>query len=84
VIETLEAALWAFYHTDSFEEGALKAVHLGDDTDTVGAIYGIHSIPIEWKAKCYFKDLVQTIISEILRKSQMKWKRNHRLSFEKY
>ncbi len=65
---------------DSFEEGALKAVNLGDDADTVGAIYGmlartfygIHSIRIEWKEKCYFKDLVQTIISEILRQSQIK------------
>ena len=82
VIETLEAALWAFYHTDLFEEEALKAVNVGDDADTVGAIYGmlagafygIHSIPIEWKEKCYFKDLVQTIIGEILRQSQMKWK----------
>ena len=25
VVETMEAALWAFYHTSSFEEGALKA-----------------------------------------------------------
>ncbi|UJR18191.1 hypothetical protein I4U23_005092 [Adineta vaga] len=78
VIETMEAALWAFYHTDSFEEGALKAVNLGDDADTVGAVYGmlagafygIHSIPIEWKEKCYFKDFVQTIVDELLRQSQ--------------
>ncbi|CAF1309921.1 unnamed protein product [Rotaria sordida] len=41
VIETMEAALWAFYHTNSFQEGALKAVNLGDDADTVGAIYGM-------------------------------------------
>lgn len=40
VVKTLEAALWAFYHTDDFESGALKAVNLGDDADTVGAVYG--------------------------------------------
>ena len=36
----MEAALWAFYTTSSFKEGALAAVNLGDDADTVGAIYG--------------------------------------------
>jgi ADP-ribosyl-[dinitrogen reductase] hydrolase len=41
VIETMEAALWAFYHTNSFEEGALKAVNLGGDADTVGTVYGM-------------------------------------------
>lgn len=40
VIHTLKAALWAFYHTDSFEEGAILIPPLGEDTDTVGAVYG--------------------------------------------
>ncbi len=40
VIHTLEAALWAFYNSNSFEEGLVKAVNLGGDSDTVGAIYG--------------------------------------------
>ncbi|KAJ9656829.1 hypothetical protein H2198_004717 [Neophaeococcomyces mojaviensis] len=40
VIHSLEAALWAFFNTDSFEEGAIEVVNLGDDADTVGAIYG--------------------------------------------
>ncbi|BDS06834.1 ADP-ribosylglycohydrolase [Oceaniferula spumae] len=40
VVKSLEAALWAFLHTESFEEGALKAVNLGDDADTTGAVYG--------------------------------------------
>lgn len=40
VVDSLEAALWAFYHADSFEEGALLAVNLGDDADTTGAVYG--------------------------------------------
>lgn len=38
--DTLEAALWAFARTDSFREGALLAVNLGEDADTVGAVYG--------------------------------------------
>jgi len=38
VLKTLEAALWAFYNGNTFEEGCLLAVNLGDDSDTVGAV----------------------------------------------
>jgi ADP-ribosylglycohydrolase len=40
VVKSLEAALWAFHDADTFEEAVLKAVNLGDDTDTTGAICG--------------------------------------------
>ena len=40
VIDTLEAAIWAFHHTDTFEDGAILAVNLAGDADTVGAVYG--------------------------------------------
>ncbi len=40
VVQSLEAALWAFYHGKSFKEGCLLAVNLGDDADTTGAVYG--------------------------------------------
>lgn len=40
VVKSLEAALWAFARSISFQEGALYAVNLGDDADTTGAIYG--------------------------------------------
>ncbi|MEG3920234.1 ADP-ribosylglycohydrolase family protein [Microcoleus sp. T3_A4] len=40
VVKSLEAALWAFYNSDSFAEGCLLAVNLGDDADTTGAVYG--------------------------------------------
>lgn len=40
VIDTLEAAIWAFHHTDNFEDGAILAVNLAGDADTVGAVYG--------------------------------------------
>lgn len=61
VVKTLEAALWAFYHTDNFESGALKAVNLGDDADTVGAVYGqiagayygMSGIPQHWLTRVY-------------------------------
>src|SRR6188472_1233386 len=37
VLKTLEAALWAFYCSNTFEEGCLMAVNLGNDADTTGA-----------------------------------------------
>lgn len=39
-ISTLESALWAFHNSESFLEGALLAVNLGGDSDTIGAVYG--------------------------------------------
>jgi len=59
VVDTLEAVLWAFFHTEDFREGALKVVNLGDDADTTGAIfgqiacahYGVESIPAPWRQR---------------------------------
>ena len=56
VVDTLEAAIWCFLNTDSYKDCVLKAVNLGDDTDTVGAVvgglaglyYGLETIPAEW------------------------------------
>lgn len=50
---SLEAALWAFGSTASFQDCVLAAANLGDDSDTVaamagqlaGAHYGFHAIP---------------------------------------
>jgi len=39
VLHTLVAALYCFLATETFEEGAIMAVNLGDDADTVGAVY---------------------------------------------
>ena len=57
VVESLEAALWAFHRSRDFREGALLAVNLGDDADTTGAIYGqiagahygVEAIPAKWR-----------------------------------
>ncbi len=40
VVQSLEAALWAFASTPDFRSGALAAGNLGDDADTTGAVYG--------------------------------------------
>jgi len=56
VVDTLEAALWAFNRNDDFRSGMLEAVNLAGDADTVGAVfgqlagafYGETNIPFEW------------------------------------
>ena len=58
VVDSLEAAVWSLITTESFKAGLLRAVNLGDDTDTVGAIagglaalhYGYENVPDEWKS----------------------------------
>lgn len=56
VVETLECALHCLLTTTSYREAVLKAVNLGNDTDTVGAVcggiagiyYGFDDIPADW------------------------------------
>lgn len=56
VVDTFRAALWSLATTDNYKDAVLKAVNLGDDTDTVGAVtgglagivYGTDGIPGEW------------------------------------
>jgi ADP-ribosylglycohydrolase len=56
VIDTLEASLWSFFTTETFEDAVLKSINLGSDTDTTGAVtggiaglyYGWEKIPASW------------------------------------
>ena len=56
ILHTLEASLWAFLTTENFKDAVLKAVNLGDDTDTIGSVtggmaglfYGFDQIPRDW------------------------------------
>lgn len=64
VIDTLEAAVWCLLTTDDFSSAVLKAVNLGQDTDTTGAVtgglagllYGFNAIPATWIEKLARKD----------------------------
>lgn len=67
VVSTLEAALWAVSTTDNYRDAVLKAVNLGNDTDTVGAvagglagiIYGLEGIPHKWLDSLKGKDIIE-------------------------
>jgi ADP-ribosylglycohydrolase len=66
VVRSLEAALWAFHRSESFREGALRAVNLGNDADTTGAIYGqlagafygVKGIPHDWLDRLAMRELI--------------------------
>jgi ADP-ribosylglycohydrolase len=78
VVHSLEAALWAFHHSQSFEHGCLMAVNLGDDADTTGAIYGQiagayygeNAIPWKWREKLALRDKIENYAGELFRSSQ--------------
>ena len=66
VVKSLEAALWAFHKSVTFEEGCLLAVNLGNDADTTaaiygqiaGAYYGIDGIPLSWRERLAHSALI--------------------------
>lgn len=59
VLDTLEASIWCFLTTNDFKEAVLKAVNLGEDTDTTGSVtggiagmyYRYENIPQRWITK---------------------------------
>ena len=58
VVDSFKCALWCIRNTKSFEGAVVKAVNLGGDADTIGAItgglagalYGYEAIPVRWKS----------------------------------
>lgn len=78
VAESLEAALWAFYKSDTFEQGCLMAVNLGDDADTTGAVYGqlagayygMGGIPDKWLEKLLMRESIEQYAEKIYGLSQ--------------
>jgi ADP-ribosylglycohydrolase len=56
VVDTLESVFWVFLNSESYDEAVLKAIHLGNDTDTIAALvgalggiyYGYNSINKDW------------------------------------
>ena len=77
VIPSLEVALWAFHHTDNFREGALRAVNVGYDADTYGAIYGQLAgayygetgIPEDWRNVIALRDTIEVLSESLLKGS---------------
>jgi ADP-ribosyl-[dinitrogen reductase] hydrolase len=73
VVDCLEAALRAFYRSESFQEGALLAVNLGDDAYTTGAVYGQiagafygkQGVPIAWRSRLAYRELIERCAEQL-------------------
>lgn len=73
VLDSIEAAVWSLITENSFENSLLKAVNLGDDTDTIGAIagglatlhYGYGAIPKLWKDIIIRRDYILSLCKKM-------------------
>jgi ADP-ribosyl-[dinitrogen reductase] hydrolase len=73
VVNSLEAALWAFFHSSNFRDGCLLAANLGDDADTTaavygqlaGAYYGASAIPNEWLEKLALRSTIESLAEQL-------------------
>lgn len=69
VVDTLEATLWTLLTTDSYDSSIIKAINLGEDTDTVGACvgglagiyYGLEKINEKWKKTLLKYDYIEEL-----------------------
>ncbi len=72
-VDTLEAAMWSFLTTNTFEEAVVRAANLGDDADTVaavtgvlaGAYYGCEEIPSRWRASLENESLLRETVHRL-------------------
>ena len=75
VVHSLEAAIWCLYTTNNYRDCVLKAVNLGEDTDTVaaiagglaGALYGYDDIPKKWLDTLYRRDYIEEMCERAFR-----------------
>ncbi|MGB9673270.1 MAG: ADP-ribosylglycohydrolase family protein [Anaerolineales bacterium] len=73
VVNTLEAALWSFWVTDTFREAVLCAANLGYDADTTasvcgqiaGAYYGAEKIPKGWLTRLAMADEIRQLADQL-------------------
>ena len=71
VVKSLEAALWAFHEARDFRQAVLRAVNLGDDADTTGAVcgqlagayWGESGIPGEWRDGLARRDMIEKTLA---------------------
>ena len=72
-MSSMKAAVWSIRTTATFEDAVIKAVNLGGDSDTVGAItgqiagriYGHEAIPNRWKDTLIAREQIETLASRL-------------------
>ncbi len=88
VVNTLEAALWSFWKTNTFRDAILCAANLGYDADTTasvcgqiaGAFYGAEKIPKGWLTRLAMADEIRAIADKLF---EERW-HEEKLAFEQH
>ncbi len=76
VIHTLEASIWCLLNSNSYSEAVLKAVNLGNDTDTTaivtgglaGLYYGLASVPSDWLKQIVKHEEIEQLFKQFVEK----------------
>lgn len=85
VVACLEAALWAFGTTGSFEAAVLRAANLGDDAgataavcgQVAGAYYGVRGVPSRWLAVLTMRRRIERMADALLAGARTAVRRRH-------
>lgn len=81
VVNCLEASLWCALRANSYREGVLAAVNLGEDTDTTAAVagallglhFGLEGIPEEWQTQLARRDDVIALCERFQQVCERNW-----------
>ena len=76
VLHTIEASIWCLLTTDNYKDSTLKAVNLGEDTDSTAAVlgglsgllYGFDSIPKSWIDQIARKEDIENLAERLANK----------------
>jgi ADP-ribosyl-[dinitrogen reductase] hydrolase len=79
-VQSLEAALWCFHHTQTYADAVLQAANLGDDADTTaaivgqlaGAYYGTRAIPEHWLERLHEREEIAATADRLLEASRLR------------
>ena len=77
VLHTLEASIWCLLTTNCYKDAILKAVNLGEDTDTTAAVtgglagllYGFENFPDNWVMQLERKDDIEDLANRLSEKT---------------
>jgi ADP-ribosyl-[dinitrogen reductase] hydrolase len=85
-VESLEAALWCFETTSTFEAAVLAATNLGDDADTTAAItgqiagahYRASHIPVRWIKRLHMAGEIDRLACQLFERAAPRWQADGR------
>ena len=75
VLDTLQAAVWAFLETETLEACIVRAANLGGDSDTIaavagalaGAFYGEEKLPARWRRSVLAGDEIVSLADGLVK-----------------